>query len=146
VFDDFLRFVFPDADKELDLKKGFDFLDKELGEMYPEPEKAGRTRYVDKLVKVHKRNGQEGLILVHVEVQGYHDPEFAQRMFTYYFRILDRFALPVTAVAIYPGPNGIAMPDRFEDECLGTRLTYEYRTLTVSHDQDEMLERSRINN
>jgi len=37
VFDDLLRFVFPDARKVFDFGRGFELLDKELAEMYPEP-------------------------------------------------------------------------------------------------------------
>jgi len=38
-----------------------------------------------------------------LEVQGAKDPEFAKRMFKYYYRILDRFDKPVSALAIFPG-------------------------------------------
>ena len=142
VFDDFLRFVFPDADKELNLEAGFEFLDKELGEMYPEPEKNGQTRYVDKLVKVFKHDGRERWILAHIEVQGTHDREFPQRMFRYYYKLLDRYGSPVTAIAIFSGADGKRMPNRFEDECLGTQLTYKYNTVSITDYTDEELERS----
>jgi hypothetical protein len=148
VFDDFLRFVFPDADKVFDLKKGFEFLDKELVEMYPETKKTGQTRYVDKLVKVSTRDvtgrseGYERWILAHIEVQGYHDREFPQRMFRYYYKLLDRFKTPVTAIAIFSGAGIKQMPDRFEDECLGTQLFYKYKTISIISYTDEELERS----
>jgi len=35
VFDDLLRFIFPDADKVFDLKKGFSFLDDVFGQLCP---------------------------------------------------------------------------------------------------------------
>jgi len=38
VFDDLLRFVFPEADKVFDMQRGFEFLDKELNELTPEPD------------------------------------------------------------------------------------------------------------
>ncbi|TAM96844.1 MAG: hypothetical protein EPN39_12730 [Chitinophagaceae bacterium] len=38
LFDDFLRFFFPDADDLFDMKKGFEFLDKELEQLFPAPE------------------------------------------------------------------------------------------------------------
>lgn len=59
VFDDLLRFIFPDADQIYDLERGFEFLDKELAEMYPEPGKGSATRFADKLVKVFRRDGEE---------------------------------------------------------------------------------------
>jgi predicted transposase YdaD len=140
VFEDMMRFVFPEADRELDFNRGFEFLDKELGEMYPEPEKPAQTREVDKLVKVYQKDGEERWMLVHLEVQGWNDPLFSKRMFQYYYRILDRFDRPVTAIAIFTARAGRNMPGRFEDRCLGTRLTYEYNTLSTldySHAQLE---------
>jgi hypothetical protein len=38
VFDDLLRFVHSDADQVYDLERGFEFLEKELAEMDPEPD------------------------------------------------------------------------------------------------------------
>jgi hypothetical protein len=58
VFDDALRFIFRDADQEFDMHRRFEFLDKELIEMYPEPDKRSATRNVDKLVKVFRCDGR----------------------------------------------------------------------------------------
>jgi predicted transposase YdaD len=142
VFDDLLRFVFPHADKELDLEKGFEYLDKELGELYPEPEHPGQVRFVDKLAKVFMRDGSERWVLIHVEVQGHRDTEFARRMFTYYYRIMDRFETRVTAIAIFSGADGKRMPNQFEDIFLGTSLTYRYNTLCITDYADKALELS----
>ena len=59
IFDDLLRFVFPGADQVFDMKRKFGFLDKELAELYSEPEKQSATRIADKLVKVYRRKGGE---------------------------------------------------------------------------------------
>ena len=100
IYEDLFRFVFPDVDAEFDFQRGVVFLDKELGEMYPEPNKTTSTRVVDKLIKVYRKDGQERWMLIHLEVQGDSGKDFARRMFTYYYRILDRFNQPVTAIAI----------------------------------------------
>ena len=68
VFDDLLRFLFPDADQVFDMERGFGFMDKELAEMYPEQDKKTATRIVDKLVKAYRRDGKEEWVLVHLEV------------------------------------------------------------------------------
>lgn len=81
MFDDFLRFFYPDADQLFDLDKGLEYLDKELEQLFPPDEGNYAPRYVDKLVKVFTKNGVEEWVLVHVEVQGYTDPNFAKRMF-----------------------------------------------------------------
>jgi len=139
VFEDLLRFVFPDVDKELDLQRGVCFLDKELGQMYPEPGKPSHTRVVDKLIKVYRRDGQERWMLTHIEVQGQARPEFARRMFAYYYRILDRYDQPVTAIAIFAGRIKKNIDNQFQDHCLGTHILYQYNTLYLRDYADEEL-------
>jgi hypothetical protein len=45
VFDDLLRLMYTGADQVFDMKRGFEFLDKELSEMYPGRDRAGTTRF-----------------------------------------------------------------------------------------------------
>ena len=143
VFDDLLRFVFPDADKEFDLQRGFSYLDKELAEMYPEPEKESDTRFVDKLVKVFRRDGGEEWVLIHIEVQAKTDPGdriyFPERMFRYFYRCFDRYRKPVAAIAIFTGPDARRMPGIFEYLYMGTRLQYQYNTLSILDYTDKEL-------
>jgi hypothetical protein len=133
IFDDLLRFLFVDAEQVFDFGRGFEFLDKELLELYPESGEPTDTRFVDKLVKVYQRNGSERWILCHVEVQGYTNDraKFTERMFRYYYRIFDRCNVPITAVAIFTGKDNKRMPDRHVQECMGTELTYRYNTLRL---------------
>lgn len=52
LFDDFLLYFFPNwTVQTVDFSKSFQFLDKELDEIYPKPEN-NQKRYADKLVKV----------------------------------------------------------------------------------------------
>ena len=86
---------------------------------------------MDKLVKVYQQDGTEECVLVHIEVQGRHDPLFAKRMFKYYCRIFDRFDRPITAIAIFSGRDGHKLPDRYEYSYQGSALTYQYNTLRI---------------
>ena len=146
VFDDLLRFIFPDADQVYDLERGFEFMDKELAEMYPEPGKGSATRFADKLVKVFRRDGEEDCILCHIEIQGdtkkKDRPLFAERMVRYFYRIWDKYRKPVSAVAIFTGRDGKKMPDRFEYKYRNTRLLYQYPTISILDCTDEELEKS----
>ena len=146
VFDDLLRFIFPDADRVYDMERGFEFLDKELSEMYPEPRKESATRFADKLVKVFRRDGEEDCILCHIEIQGETKkkdrPLFAERMVRYFYRIWDKYRKPVSAVAIFTGRDGKKMPDRFEYAYRNTRLLYQYPTISILDFTDEELEKS----
>jgi len=56
VYEDFLRFFFENADKLFDIEKGFQFLDKELEQLFP-ADKLESPKFVDKLVKVFTKNG-----------------------------------------------------------------------------------------
>src|ERR1700761_3568275 len=139
VFDDLLRFIFPKADQIFNMKRGFEFLEKELGEMYPEPEKKSDTKFVDKLVKVYQKNGSEEWVLCHIEVQGSNDKQFAKRMFKYYARIFDRFDRPLTAIAIFTGKDGKKQPGIYIRKYEGAELTYKYNTLCILDYEDRSL-------
>lgn len=136
VFDDFLRFFFPESADLFDLGRGFQFLDKELEQLFPVHESRA-PKFVDKLVKVFTKNGREEWILVHVEVQGYQDKNFAERMFTYFYRILDRYGKPVTAIAIFTDKDRKYHPRQYAYEFLGTKTTFQFNTYKIL-EQDEV--------
>jgi predicted transposase YdaD len=133
--EDFILFFFQDAQQLLDLGKGFEFLDKELEQLFP-AEVSEAPKFVDKLVKVFSRQGQEEWVLIHIEVQGYQDTDFAKRMFTYFYRILDKYGKPVTAIAIFTDANKNYHPVAFDYHFLGTRNTFQFNTYKII-DQDE---------
>lgn len=134
-----MRFFYPEAETLFDLEKGFEYLDKELEQLFPPEFDDYAPRYVDKLVKVFTRSGREEWILVHVEVQGYADPDFASRMFQYYYRILDKYAKPITAFAIFTDNNKGFKPSFYEHEFLGTRVYYGYNTCKIIEQDDAEL-------
>lgn len=138
VFDDFLRFFYQDADQIFDISRGFEFLDKELEDLFPKEEETN-IRYVDKLVKVFLNNGQERWILVHIEVQGYRDPNFEERMFTYYYRIKDKYQHDITAWAIFTDNIAKYHPTEFKSEFLGTSLSYKFNTYKILNQDEEIL-------
>jgi hypothetical protein len=144
VFADLLRFIYPDADQVYDMERGFRFLDKELAELNPEPDEQKDSRFADKLVQVYHRDGLEEWVLLHVEVQGDTNDRdaFAERMYTYFYRIRDKHRLLVSALAIFTGQDGNDMPARYWYEYRGTRLCYEYPTLSVLKFSDGELDNS----
>ena len=64
-----------------------------------------KKRRVDKLVKMFTKNQKEIWILIHIEIQLYKDEEFPLRMFTYNYRIFNRYQRPVTSLAILGDTN-----------------------------------------
>ncbi|MBE9463230.1 hypothetical protein ACFP1I_28100 [Dyadobacter subterraneus] len=135
--EDFLRFFFQDADNVLNIEKGFKFMDKELEQLFPS-EEIEAPKFVDKLVKVFTKAGKEEWILVHIEVQGYNDKNFSKRMFTYFYRILDKYGKPLTAIAIFTDRNKRYHPSVFEYEFLGTKNTFSFNTYKIidQHEAD----------
>ena len=76
-----LAFFFPQAHADIDWRRGYEMLDKELQQIVRSA-KLGR-RYVDKLVKVWLNNGEERWLLLHIEVQAQRERDFAKRMYVY---------------------------------------------------------------
>jgi hypothetical protein len=142
LFDDFLLFFYPEANDLFDLAKGFEYLDKELDQLFPPEADNYAPRYVDKLVKVFTRKGQEEWILIHVEVQGYTDHDFAKRMFQYYYRILDKYDKPITAFAIFADTSKNFHPKHYERQFLGTKVFYSFNTYKIIDQEDAELEAS----
>jgi predicted transposase/invertase (TIGR01784 family) len=144
VFDDFLLFFFPNANELFllendDETRRIEYLDKELEQLFPPEQDTYAPRYVDKLVKVFIREkGQphEQWILIHIEIQGYKDPRFAERMFQYYYRIFDKYRQPITAFAIFTDGRKGYHPNKYEQSYLGTQLSYQYNTYKI-HEQSE---------
>jgi hypothetical protein len=140
--DDFLRFYFPESIDLIDFKKKFIFLDKELEQLFPNTQDEFNPKYVDKLVKVFTKKGKEEWILIHIEVQGSTDKNFARRMYTYHYRILDKYDKPITALAILTDKNKSFKPSVYEYEFMGTSMRYQFNTYKVLEANSEELEAS----
>jgi hypothetical protein len=140
-FPDLLRFFYSNADEIFDLKQKCIPMDKEMPEIMPDSETKKGTRVMDVLMKVFRRDGKESCILIHIEIQDRVRPEFARRMLIYWYRCLDRFKLPVTAIAILTGSKPKARQGIYViDEGLGTRNTYEYKSYHIlDHSEAELL-------
>ncbi len=110
-FQEFMAFFFPGIATEIAWERGYELLDKEFQKVVRQA-KTGR-RYADLLVRVFQRNGEERWVLVHVEVQGARDREFAKRMFTYNYRIFDRYDRPVVSLAVLADPHPGWRPDGY---------------------------------
>jgi hypothetical protein len=141
LFADFLRFFYTGADELFDMDKGFEFLDKELGQLYPGKD-IKDPKFVDKLVKVYKKDGTEEWLLIHLEVQGYHDKLFARRMFTYFYRILDRFDKEVASIAVFSDNDKNYQPDRYVYSSLDTSNIFRFKTYKIKGQDMAALENS----
>jgi hypothetical protein len=139
-FSDFLRFVYPDADTILDFEKGIEFMDKELHAIIPDRERKRDKRIADLLAKLYLKDGTEKWVLLNVEIEGGNDPEFAYRLYQYNYRIRDRYKVSVAAVAIFTGDERQVRPSEYNDQLLGTKLSFKYLTYHVfDHNQEALI-------
>jgi len=118
-FQDFLAFFYPSAHAGIDWDKGYEFLDKELEQVVRDGE-LGR-RLVDKLVRVWRLDGEEEFVLIHVEIQGQHDKAFAKRMYSYNYRVFDRYDRKVASLAILADSRSTWRPDHYSYDLWGSR-------------------------
>jgi hypothetical protein len=121
---DCLALLLPDAHAAIDWERAYQFLDKELQQVAPEA--AVGRRLVDALVQVWRRDGSETWVLIHIEVQGQEEPDFARRMYGYYARIRDRFDHPVVSLAILTDERRRWRPDHFRDELWGCAVEFRF--------------------
>jgi hypothetical protein len=96
-------------------------------------------RYVDKLVKVYLKDGKDKWVLIHIEVQGYRDTEFSERMFKYFYRIYDKYNEKILAIAILTDSIEDYKPSQYDYEFYDTRLAYTYRMYKVIEQDEEKL-------
>ena len=123
-FEDFMAFFFPDAHADIDWSKPVEFLDKELQQVVSDA-KLGR-RYADKLVKVWKKNGDEQWVLAHVEVQGEPETHFERRMYSYNYRIFDKYNRPVASFAVLADDRAAWRPEKFSYTLWGCTVSFVF--------------------
>jgi hypothetical protein len=128
-FPAFLEFFFPHAWADIDWSRPHEFLDKELQEVVREAEI--KTRFVDKLVKVWRRGGEEVWVLVHVEVQSQVEAGFPKRMYVYNYRLFDRYERQVASLAVLGDPDPNWRPDRFGYDLWGCRPSLQFPTVKL---------------
>ncbi len=115
---DFLALFQPHVYRSIDWSVNPEFLENEVrrlrralpGQVRPP---RGQRRQVDLVLKVRLLQGQEALVLLHVEVQNQKDPHFDLRMRLYHDRLFDRYGLPVYSLAILGDTNPSWRPGLF---------------------------------
>jgi len=129
-FLEILDFFYKEFLPQIDLSKGFTFLDKELQQLFADSKE--ELRKADKLVKIFLKDGTERWLLIHIEVQGYSDPNFARRMFTTYYRLLDKFNQPIEALVIYTDRGKKHHYQQYVAKALKTELLYKFNSFEIT--------------
>ncbi|GBE90477.1 DUF4351 domain-containing protein [Nostoc cycadae] len=105
-FPEFIELFFPDVSAYWE-RDSIEFLPQEVFTDVTE----GERKILDVAAKVTFRN-QNTLFIIHTEHQSYSQTNFNQRMFTYFARLHEKYALPIYPIVIYshdtpltPEPN-----------------------------------------
>ncbi len=123
-FPPFMAFFFPEAHADIDGSKGYESLDTERQQIVRDAESG--KRLADKLIKVHRRDGVEQIVLIHIEVQGEADARFAERMFVYHYRLFDRYRQPIVSLAVLGDDSPTWRPERYATELWGCRTLLHF--------------------
>ncbi|QLF94272.1 hypothetical protein HW090_14130 [Pseudomonas sp. ABC1] len=139
-FRPFLQLLFADIEAMIDWRQAPVFLDKELQKITGAAEN-GR-RHVDKLARVRLQDGVEHWLLIHTEVQGEPQRDFAERMYRYYSRIRERYRGSVISLAVLTDTDPTFRPGHFSSHIAGSGITFYFRTcklLDFQADMDNLL-------
>ena len=138
---EFLELLFPEAHAGIDWSVEPQPLDKEFPQLTAT---AARGKQIaDKLWEVRRLDGAATLVLVHVEIQGQREANFAERILRYGGRIRDEYDCNVVSLVVLADPSPSWRPDRYEFEAWGYRLSLVYPTAKLLDLRIEDLEGSR---
>jgi hypothetical protein len=121
---EFVAFAHPDLHEAIDWSRRPEFLDKEV-QAIARRAATGR-RYVDLLVKVWQRDGQEQWLLIHVEVQSQAEEQFAERMYLYHALLFLQHRRPVVSLAVLIDQRAEWRPATFAYDHWGCALQFRY--------------------
>lgn len=124
IFPQAVQFFFPETAALINWERPYEFLNTEFQQIAREAEQG--KPYADQLVKVWQIQGEEIWLLIHVEIQAQKEDDFSKRMFTYNFRIFDRFEKPAISLAILCDTNRQWRPSNYSYNYPQTRLNFEF--------------------
>jgi len=123
-FESFMAFFFPEIHPEIDWLRGYEFLDQELSQIVRDAELGKRV--VDKLVKVWTRAGTETWVLLNIEIQSQEESHFSARIFTHFYRLRDRYDVPIVNLVILGDDRSAWRPDNFQTSQWGCEVEFRF--------------------
>ncbi len=126
--EEFIRFFLSDFEILIDFTQPVIFLDTELQKISRGLRKG--KRIADKLLRVSLKDGSDQWFLIHVEIQNQPDPTLPERMFTYFYRIRDKYEKDVTAISIINYKNSHT-DGKYYYKYMNSEITYIYHEYNV---------------
>ena len=138
-FQSFVELFWPEIYDEIDWSKGYELLEQEFHLMHQYQLKD--KRIIDKLIKVFRHDGKEAWVVILLEIQGQLDPDFAERVFIYFYK---KYRVPIACLAIYIDSQPNWRPSQFDLAIWDTKLTLKFPTMKVLDykDKKEFLKKS----
>ncbi len=128
-FPAFLHYFFPSVHADIDWSRGYESLDKELAQIRPS-HRSGKL-LADKLFKVYLLDGRETWLLVHVEVQDRVNRQFSKRIYTYNYRLSDKFQVEIVSIAVITGSGGKSA-GHYESSRWGCELSFKFPVVRIA--------------
>ncbi|MBC8034789.1 MAG: hypothetical protein H7Y03_11630 [Chitinophagaceae bacterium] len=140
-FRQFLSFFFEEAEVLFDMKRPFEFLDKEIA--HAGMDNAVRHPvFVDMLVKVYKHHTDD-FVLFHIEVQGSRSSFFSLRMFRYFIRLFNKYQKQIGSHVIFTDKSKLVHPASYSYNFFGTVLTFRYDSYAIAAQSETVLNRDK---
>lgn len=133
----FLGLCFPRVEARIDWSREPEFLEQELRALTSDSELG--TQYVDQLIRVWQLDGSEQWVLLHVEVQSQVVQNFPKRLFQYYGRLTDRYAVQVATLCLLTDDSESYRPTSYEWEFWDCRVKFEFPACKLLDFKDEAL-------
>ena len=137
-----LKRMMPELYEDVDFSQGFTFLDKELRDTIQVSlsEEHNSAKFVDTLVQIPLKSGQNQWVLLHIEVQGKGGKDISFRMILYCCLIFAHYRrMPVALAILTDKRPSDETPGKFKFSEYGTELLYKYNFFEVYNQSDEEL-------
>lgn len=134
----FIQMFFPDMYDDINWDKRYESLEQELRQIVPEAETG--KRYVDKLIRLYRRNNEEALVYIHIEVQSQPDISMPERIYVYNCLLFLKHKNPVMSLVVLGDPQPDWRPSKFAYELWGSKVSIEFQTLKLLDFQDKIAE------
>jgi hypothetical protein len=122
----------------IDWSRPHTFLDTELQRVVRDAEIG--VRRADRLVRVWLPGGEETWLLIHIEVQSQEEQGFAQRMFTYYYRIFDNYEREVVSLTVLADERATWRPGVYRSGRWGCSVAFQYPVAKLTDWRDRHAE------
>jgi hypothetical protein len=121
----FLQFFWPDIHADIAWERGYESLDKEFQQIVRRAHLG--KRLADKLFKIWLHDGVERWLLIHVEIQGDYEKEFAARMFDYNVAARQLYGKTVVSLAVLCDDRPEWRPNSFSYGHWGCKMELTFR-------------------